>query len=113
MSKASEEELATLHGAIARGLTTAIETGVPVLVKNSDGTSETEYVPAPAAYFMAGITLLKNNNITADAGSNADLNALQRALSEKRKQQKGKLLSRESLQEAADALERDLGDFTQ
>jgi hypothetical protein len=112
MSKATESDLAALHGAVARGLTQAISEGVPVLVKKGEDT-ELEKAPAPAAYYAAAITLLKNNNITADAEANGDLAALTKALQEKRKANKGKLLDRQSLADAAASLERDLPGFMQ
>lgn len=108
MSKATEDELAALHGAIARGLTDVITEGVSVVVGKGED-AVIEKVPASAAFFMAGIAMLKNNNITADAAGNADLQALNKALAERRRKSKGALLSRESVEEAADRLERDLG----
>lgn len=99
MTKATEQDLSELHGAIARGLTEAVKA-----TKTEEGV-----IHAPAAYFMAGIAMLKNNNITADAGTNADLQALNKALADKRKTSKGRLLSPDSAQAAIDALERDLG----
>jgi len=107
MSKATEYEMAELHGVIARGLTEALKAS-----ESTDGAGVVSRVHAPAAYFMAGITLLKNNNITADSEANTDLAALQRALAEKRKLAKGRM-SAAAIDAAASVLERDLGGFVQ
>lgn len=105
--KATEEDLATLHGAIARGLTDIITEGVSIVVgKGEDAT--VEKTAAPASYFMAAITLLKNNNITADASKNKDLTDLTESLQRRRQASKGKM-SPATLDAAAEALERDLG----
>lgn len=101
MSKASEQELAALHGAVARKLAEIIR-----------GPEDPEAAPAPAAYFAAALAMLKQNNITADASKNEELDDLSRALQEKRKQNKGKLSDR-NLDEARAQLERDLGGFMQ
>lgn len=98
MSKASEQELSELHGVIARQLKTIINDGVPA----GEGTA-----PASAAYFMAGLAMLKQNNITADANSNSDLRDLSEALAAKRKLQKGRMAPG-AIEEAARILERDL-----
>lgn len=100
MSKATEEDLASLHGEVARALTDAVQGTVIEDVK----------VPASAAHIMAAITFLKNNNITADAGANADLAALNKALADKRKKKK---LSLTDIQGAAELFERELGDHMQ
>jgi hypothetical protein len=97
MSKATEDALADLHGAVAVALTGAVQGGVM-----EDGTR----VTASAAHIMAAITFLKNNNITADASSNAELGALAKALAEKRT--KGKQsLNPAVLREVAEELDRD------
>ncbi len=105
MSKASEDELAEMHGVIARGLTTVLREGVTVGV-GPEG--EPLKATASAAYFAAAITFAKNNNITADAGSNKDLQDFTRALAEKRKNAKGRLSPTE-IEQAAETLDRDLG----
>jgi hypothetical protein len=99
MSKATEDELGALHGAIARSLTTVITAGVEEVV----GKGEDAVVvkgPASAAYFAAAITLLKNNNITAAQGNHA-LDALKQALANK-KNAKAPVLTKQSLEEAAE-----------
>lgn len=105
MGKASEDELGAMHGVIARGLTEVLAHGVTIGA--TDG-GEPIKATAPAAYFAAAIAFAKNNNITADAGTNADLKAFSEQLSKRRKEGKGRL-SQQQLEEAADTLDRDLG----
>jgi hypothetical protein len=96
MSKATETELAELHGSIARGLRSIIET-------------PTESGPASAAYFMAGLAMLKQNNITADPEQNSDLKALADRLTAKRQKSKTDLLARsDMLDSAANQFEHEL-----
>lgn len=99
MSKATEDDLGALHGAVARALTEVITEGVAMTVKVGEDT-ETVKAPAPASYFAAAITLLKNNNITAAKG-NAELDQLKQALENKRRA-KAPVLSPEALDEAAE-----------
>jgi hypothetical protein len=107
MSKASEEALADLHGAVALGLTEVISKGQLVAVKE-DG--EELRASAPAAYFMAAITMLKNNSVTVDPSDNEALSELHSQLSKKRSDRK-QALSKEGINAAAQILERDLGGF--
>lgn len=111
MSKASEHDLGTLHGVIARGLAEVISEGVTV------GTSEDGEpikATAPAAYFMAGITMLKNNNITADADKNDDLRALSEKLAAKRRTAKKNVNSMDdAVRAASEHLEAQLQGFMQ
>jgi hypothetical protein len=84
MTKATEDDLSALHGAVAQALTSAISEGVKEVVRGKGETpDEIVEVPAPAAYFAAAITFLKNNNITAARG-NAELDALKSALENRR-----------------------------
>lgn len=106
MSKASEADLADLHGTIARTLADVIAEGSTVVVGRGDDAT-VEKVTASAAYIMAGIAFLKNNNITADAGSNEELDALQRAVAERRQRSKERL-SKRTIERVADQFERDL-----
>jgi hypothetical protein len=107
MSKASDKDLGELHGAIARGLTTIIKDGV-TLGLDEDG--KPIKADASAAFFMAGITLLKNNNITADASKNASLAGLTDTLAEKRRARKTGMTSMaDALKDAGHDLERELG----
>jgi hypothetical protein len=66
----------------------------------------TEVIVPSAAHVMAAITFLKNNNITADASTNEDLQALNKSLAERRKKKK---LSMTDIESAAEQLDRDLG----
>lgn len=84
MSKATEAELGTLHGVLAKTLTSIIEEGVPVVVRSEEG-DKVEKVPASAAYFTAAIALLKNNDITASASDNDAVRKLREALEERRR----------------------------
>ena len=96
MSKASETALGELHGAVAVALTEIVQG-----IRDENG----RLIPAGAAHIAAAIAFLKNNNITADASSNAELDELTRTLKERRARGKGRL----NLTEAVEQLERDLG----
>lgn len=109
MSKASEESLSDLHSAVARGLTEVIDKGALISV---DADGKELRATAPAAYFMAAITMLKNNSITADPSDNEDLAEFTASLARKRAKSKDRL-SKEAIDAAASALERDLGGFGQ
>lgn len=101
MSKASEEDLSKLHGAVARGLTDLITEGIEVPTKEGS-----VRVTAPAAYFGVAVALLKNNNITADPVKNDELQDLNAKLQARRQSQKADL----NFREAAEAFaERHLG----
>lgn len=109
MTKATESQLGDLHGAIAEGLTEIIREGTVVSIAE-DGSPVRG--SAGAAFFMAGITFLKNNNITADAGKNAELAALSEALNKRRRASK-EGMGKRAYDEAAAQLERDLGGLLQ
>lgn len=81
---ASEAELGTLHKVIAEGLTQVIRDGEAMQDPEGNIVKKT----ASAAYFAAGIALLKNSNITASAEDNAALTGLKAALAAKRSQAK-------------------------
>lgn len=98
MSKATEDDLASLHGVVADALTQVISNGVNVIVGKGEEAAVVNQ-PAPAAYFAAAITLLKNNNITAAKG-NAELDQLKQALENKRKA-RPPVLTPQALDEAA------------
>lgn len=93
MTKASDDALGALHGAVAEALTDVIQNGVVVSVKDDQEVR----VTAPAAYIGAAIAFLKNNNITADPSTNEGLNNLEKQL----RQRKARLTP-QALQEAAD-----------
>lgn len=67
MSKATEIMLDELHLITAATLADYIKNGVPVLDKESG--AEVGRVPAAPAYIAAAIKFLKDNDITADSGS--------------------------------------------
>lgn len=106
MSKATEAALAELHGAVAVALTVAV---TPIKVSDELGEHE---LPPSAAHIMAAITFLKNNNITADATSNAELSDLAAELSRTRQESKGRM-SKQTLSDVAEQLDRDLGGLMQ
>ena len=110
MAKASEAKLGDLHGAVAELLTDAIQNGVVVGV-GEDGSPIR--ATAPAAYVVAALAMLKNNNITADPGNNAALSGLEQALAAKRASGKTAVNTRQALADAERQLERDLGGFVQ
>lgn len=91
MSKASEDDLSALHGAVARVLTDAM-----VMSEDDNGRP----VLPHASYIAAAITLLKNNNVTAGKG-NQELDALRQALENKRTARRP-TLSAAALEEAAE-----------
>lgn len=101
MTKATEQELAALHGALARGLKDIITDGAEVATK--EGTVK---VTAPAAYFGAAVALLKNNNITADPTTDEGLRGLAEALQAKRTARKKSMVN---FEEAAIAFGESMG----
>lgn len=100
MSKATEDSLGTLHGAVANALTDIVANGVKEVIRGrgEDG-DQVVTVPASPAYLAAAITFLKNNNITAGKG-NAELDALKAALENKRRAKAP--ISAQALDEAAE-----------
>ena len=111
MSKASEAKLGELHGAVADLLTETIRNGVVVGVSEA---GQPIRATAPAAYVVAALAMLKNNNITADPGANTALSGLEQALAAKRANGKMAINARaQALEEAERQLERDLGGFVQ
>lgn len=111
MSKATDKDLGRLHGAIARGLTEVIENGELVTVLE-DGQEVRK--TASAAFFMAGITLLKNNNITSDVEHDKDIRAMQEAMERKRKGGKQRLQGLDdAVKAAAEHLDHQLGGLMQ
>jgi hypothetical protein len=105
MSKATEAALAELHGVVAEALTGALRPGV---LETETGTIN---VAPSAAHIMAAITFLKNNNITADASSNAALTELSDSLQKMRSKGK-RTLNPQVLKDVAEQLDRDLGGDT-
>jgi hypothetical protein len=104
MTKATEDDLSALHGAVARALTEVVAEGATeVLRKKGDADDEVVKVTASPAYLAAAITFLKNNNITAGKG-NEDLDKLKRALENKRTSRVP--LSPQALEEAAELFGR-------
>ena len=100
--RVTEHELGDLFVEAVRGLKTVLAEGITVV----KGESEIK-VTAPAAYFAAAITVLKNNNVTA-AKDNEHLKGLRDELAARRNKAKGVMTTR-ALADAAEQLERDLG----
>jgi hypothetical protein len=96
---ATDKDLGALHKEVAKTLTKAV-----AVIEGEDGP-----VLPPAAFLGAAIAFLKNNNITADVTTNAELAALEDTL----KQRRNKRLSAADLAEAAAQFERANGDFMQ
>lgn len=109
MSKATEAKLGDLHGAVTDLLTEVIRNGKTI---GTDESGEPIKATAPAAYVVAALALLKNNNITADPSTNEGLRTLQEQLAARRKTGKSSL-GADALQEAMGQLDRDLGDMMQ
>ena len=110
MGKATESELGELHGAVARALTEVIENGIVVGTTGEDNTPIK--APAPAAYLVAALAMLKQNNITADPSTNKGLADLSARLAAKRKEGKAGL-STAVLDAAIQQLETDMGGVLQ
>ncbi len=81
MSKSTEEELSSLHGAIARVLKTQIEE--EITITDEDGNQQTIMNASPATLGVA-IKFLKDNNITASVEDDSNLGELEDLLKEKR-----------------------------
>ncbi len=88
MSKASEDLLGKLHGAVAKVLTEQVQLQEEVQELDIDGipqgTGELMYSASPATLATA-IKFLKDNNITADAELDENMNGLADALAKKQK----------------------------
>jgi hypothetical protein len=96
MSKASENALGALHGAVA----TALAQRLTAPIRNADGEAipGTEGSGCSAADITAAIAFLKNNNISADPTDSPGLSDLKALLTARRHSGK------ESLQTKQDAL---------
>lgn len=90
---ASDKDLGELHSALTREITERIK-GYEDFTE--DGKSIVRR--ATAAELAVAVTLLKNNNITADASDNAELKALSTALTERRKKKLTPLQLEEALE---------------
>lgn len=66
-SKATIDMMDTLHLLTAQQLADIIQNGIPIY--NKETGEEVAREPAPASYIAAAIKFLKDNDITADAGS--------------------------------------------
>lgn len=88
MTKATESNMAALHGAVARVLTDQVLSQEAKVDYNEEGemvdTGELVYNASPAT-IAAAIKFLKDNNITVDIEENKDMNNLREALAKKQK----------------------------
>lgn len=88
MSKANEQKLGDLHGAVATVLTAQILHEAEETTFDDDGnevgTGEMRYTAAPAT-IAAAIKFLKDNQITCDVETDENMNNLREALSKKQK----------------------------
>lgn len=104
MSSATDEELGSLHGVVAKKLKTILEDGVTV--QSGEGTAQ---ITAGAAYFAATIAFLKNNNVTAGKDNEA-IKGLRDQLAARRAKSKATITTG-SIRDAEAQLERELGDM--
>lgn len=88
MSKASEGQLAELHGVVAKVLTAQIGHQEELTTFDEDGeevsTGELVYDASPAT-IAAAIKLLKDNSITCDIKTDKNMSGLKDALDKKQK----------------------------
>lgn len=88
MSKANEDKLGALHGAVATVLTAQISHQQEETVFDGDGeevgTGEMVYTAAPAT-IAAAIKFLKDNQITCDVEVDENMNNLRESLAKKQK----------------------------
>lgn len=75
MSKASQEEMENLHGAVVREVTKVIREGEQVVTKDGDLVTRRP----SAAMLNVARQILKDNNIESGVG-NADLEELEKAM---------------------------------
>jgi hypothetical protein len=94
----TDKELGSLFSVITEGLTSVIRDGETLMDSEGNPVKKT----ASPAYFAAGIALLKNNNITADATGNAELVALAEQLKARRNKKVHPLALEAAAQEYAD-----------
>jgi len=88
MSKASEDKLSNLHGAVAEVLTAQLTHTEAETTFDEDGacveTGETVYTATPAT-IAAAIKFLKDNQITCDVEQDDNMNNLRDVLNKKQK----------------------------
>lgn len=94
----TDKELGSLFSVITEGLTSVIRDGETMMDSEGNAVKKT----ASPAYFAAGIALLKNNSITADATGNAELVALAEQLKARRNKKVHPLALEAAAQDYAD-----------
>ena len=90
MAKSTEQELADLHGAIARVLTSQISE--TIMMTDEQG-RETEVAVATPATLGVAIKFLKDNDITASIADDENLSELDDMLKKKREKRGLRLAS--------------------
>lgn len=88
MSKANENKLGALHGAVAQVLTAQVSHQVEETVFDEDGvevgTGNMQYTVMPAT-IAAAIKFLKDNQITCDVEIDENMNNLRESLAKKQR----------------------------
>lgn len=88
MSKANENKLGALHGAVAQVLTAQISHTEEEMILNMDGEEESTgkvLYTAPPATIAAAIKFLKDNQITCDIEVDENMNNLRESLAKKQR----------------------------
>lgn len=88
MSKANENKLGDLHGAVAQVLTAQISHTEEEMTLNMDGEEEATgnvIYTAPPATIAAAIKFLKDNQITCDIEMDENMNNLRESLGKKQR----------------------------
>jgi hypothetical protein len=88
MSKASEDKLGELHGAVAQVLKEVVTHQEAAVEYDAEGnaecTGEMQYTASPAMMATA-VKFLKDNSITCDVSQDENMNTLRDALAKKQK----------------------------
>ncbi|MCP4829619.1 MAG: hypothetical protein GY889_12185 [Proteobacteria bacterium] len=93
MTKATEEKLSALHGAVATVLTDQLTETIEVLDEETN-TTKTIYAASPAVMAQA-IKFLKDNDITASIEDDSNISGLADMLKEKREKRGLRLVAGE------------------
>ena len=107
MSKATEDELAALHGVVAQGLKNRL---MAPLIKDGEPVPGTEGLGASPSDYAAAISFLKNNSITADPKRDDRLKDLEETLTRRRREAKNSMSTLDrALEDAAKEFEHSVG----
>ena len=88
MNKADQEELAGLHGTVARVLADQLSDKITI---SEEGETKEVYTAAPAVLAQA-IKFLKDNNITASVEDDCNLSELEDMIKRKREKRNRRLV---------------------